>query len=109
MYFLTVGFQKWDGYAVYNDPEVLFLLSKGILPPPSESFAPWTESPWMFILLAAVVGTVTVTLIVFRKRVKRTLSRTWTSIKSVRHKESKTIGHQEPYHSKEGLLLGAPA
>jgi len=37
MYFLTVGFPSWDGYAVYNDPEVSTLVSKGMAeaqPPP---------------------------------------------------------------------------
>jgi hypothetical protein len=30
MYFLTTGFSNWDGYAVYNDPEVSLLVSKGV-------------------------------------------------------------------------------
>ena len=29
MYFLTQGFPKWDGYSIYNDPEVSILVSKG--------------------------------------------------------------------------------
>jgi len=29
MYFLSVGFPRWDGYAIYNDPEVSFLISTG--------------------------------------------------------------------------------
>jgi len=107
MYFLRVGFQKWDGYAIYNDPEVLFLLSKGILPPPSESFAPWAGSPWMFILLAAVAGTVVV-LIVFRKRVKSGLSRLRTRVKSPKQKEAKT--HlRKPGSTHDAWLSEAPA
>jgi hypothetical protein len=29
MYFLTQGFPRWDGYSIYNDPEVSILVSKG--------------------------------------------------------------------------------
>ena len=29
MYFLTTGFPRWDGYAIYNDPEVSLSVSKG--------------------------------------------------------------------------------
>jgi hypothetical protein len=29
MYFLTTGFPSWDGYGIYNDPEVSLLVSKG--------------------------------------------------------------------------------
>jgi hypothetical protein len=32
MYFLTQGFPHWDGYAIYNDPEVSVMLSKGTTP-----------------------------------------------------------------------------
>jgi hypothetical protein len=41
MYFLTTGFPNWDGYAVYNDPEVALFVSKGTEyaepQPPSQS------------------------------------------------------------------------
>ncbi len=30
MYFLTQEFPKWDGYQIYNDPEVSVLVSKGV-------------------------------------------------------------------------------
>jgi hypothetical protein len=30
MYFLTIEFPKWDGYAVYNDPELVFFTFDGI-------------------------------------------------------------------------------
>jgi hypothetical protein len=30
MYFLTTGFPHWDGYGIYNDPEVSLLVSKGV-------------------------------------------------------------------------------
>lgn len=30
MYFLTTGFPNWDGYEIYNDPEVSLLVSKGM-------------------------------------------------------------------------------
>jgi hypothetical protein len=88
MYFLTVGFQKWDGYSVYNDPEVVFLLSKGILAPDESFLPPWAQSPLIIILIAAIVGTAVV-LVVFRKRVKSGLSKLWTTMKSVRHNDSK--------------------
>ena len=29
MYFLTVGFERWDGYATYNDPELVFFTYAG--------------------------------------------------------------------------------
>jgi len=99
MYFLTVGFKNWDGYAVYNDPEVLFLLSKGILAPTESWLPPWAESPWIFILIASVIGTAVV-LVVFRRRVKSGLSKLWTTIKSLRHREPKTNIPQTPYLDK---------
>jgi len=99
MYFLTVGFQNWDGYSVYNDPEVLFLLSKGILPPPSEAFGGGQET-WIFIVLAGVIGTVAVVVVVFRKKVKSNLSKLWTSIKSIKHREPKTNTPPQPYLDK---------
>jgi hypothetical protein len=47
MYFLTTGFPNWDGYGVYNDPEVSLLASKGVeytepQPPPQN---PPTSNP----------------------------------------------------------------
>jgi hypothetical protein len=53
MYFLTTGFPRWDGYAIYNDPEVSFLLSKGMnvqeqpptKPPTQPPTQPPTETP----------------------------------------------------------------
>src|SRR3990170_3542012 len=48
MYFLTIGFPRWDGYAVYNDPEVSFLMSKGLAvqeQPPTPPTKPPTEPP----------------------------------------------------------------
>jgi hypothetical protein len=73
MYFLTVGFERWDGYAVYNDPELVFFAFKGNMIPPSEFPEP---AMWWFIILAGAVAAVAVTLIVvFRKRVKNVLSR----------------------------------
>jgi hypothetical protein len=87
MYFLTVGFQKWDGYGVYNDPEVMFLLSKGI-DAPLEGLA---GSPplWVFILIGSVAA-VAVALVVFRAKVKKGLFRLQKSIKSLLHRENKT-------------------
>ena len=32
MYFLTQGFPRWDGYSIYNDPEVSVMVSKGTTP-----------------------------------------------------------------------------
>ena len=96
MYFLTVGFQKWDGYAIANDPEVAFQLSKGVVPPPEEGIPEeekppeekipegqeetqagllGAETPWAFIILGSTVAAVVVLLVVFRARVKRGLAR----------------------------------
>jgi hypothetical protein len=69
MYFLTVGFSRWDGYAVYNDPEVMFFIYKGMLPPSESSII------WVLIITGAIVTAVATTLIVFRKRVKNAFSR----------------------------------
>jgi hypothetical protein len=89
MYFLTVGFQKWDGYAITNDPEVAFQLSKGTVPPPEEETPEeeipeegqeeagllGAETPWAFIILGSTVAVVVTLLIVFRAKVKRGLAR----------------------------------
>jgi hypothetical protein len=45
MYFLTIGFTRWDGYAIYNDPEVSFLLSKGMAAQAQPPTEPPTEQP----------------------------------------------------------------
>ncbi len=51
MYFLTQGFPKWDGYPIYNDPQVSVLVSKGTnyqppqqSPPPSSNPSPTPQS-----------------------------------------------------------------
>jgi hypothetical protein len=72
MYFLTIGFEKWDGYAVYNDPELMFYAFKGMAIPPSE---PTAGQNWWFIPLVAVAAAIVVTLVVLRKRIRKTLSR----------------------------------
>jgi hypothetical protein len=50
MYFLTQAFPKWDGYSIYNDPEVSVMVSKGTDPtspspsqPPSQPTPPPTQ------------------------------------------------------------------
>jgi hypothetical protein len=75
-YFLTVGFPYWDGYAVYNDPEVLFHLSKGTLIQMEEQFLALPGDQW-FLLLAgsAIIAAVVVVAVVFRSKIKRALSR----------------------------------
>jgi len=87
MYFLTVGFKHWDGYGVYNDPEVMFLLSKGIDAP----IEGWTglPPPLVFVLIGSLAA-VAVVLVVFRTKVKRGLTRLKESIKSVLHRGEKT-------------------
>jgi len=82
MYFLTVGFPRWDGYGVYNDPEVMFLLSKGIDAP----LGGWFDlPPPVFFILIGSVAAVAVVLFVFRAKVKRGLGRLRGSKKSVLH------------------------
>ena len=46
MYFLTQAFPRWDGYSIYNDPEVSVMVSKGTDPtsPPGPSQARSTNS-----------------------------------------------------------------
>ncbi|MDH5438075.1 MAG: hypothetical protein OEX76_04145, partial [Candidatus Bathyarchaeota archaeon] len=95
MYFLSVGFPRWDGYAVYNDPEVSFFISRGVL-------APLGEGPlgmhWLFWVLIGSVAAVAVVLVVFRERVKNGLSRLRTSVGSVLHRKGgvKGAGPREP-------------
>jgi len=86
MYFLTVGFKKWDGYAVYNDPEVMFLLSKGITAP-IEGFG---LPPLVIFMLIVPVVAVAVVLVVFRAKVRKRLSRVKGAIKSGFHRGEKT-------------------
>jgi hypothetical protein len=47
MYFLTQGFPSWDGYSIYNDPEVSVMVSKGTTPtdPSPSPTAPPTNNP----------------------------------------------------------------
>ena len=39
MYFLTQAFPRWDGYSIYNDPEVSVMVSKGTDPTSSATIA----------------------------------------------------------------------
>lgn len=100
MYFLTVGFPRWDGYAVYNDPEVSLFLSKGFpvqpeAPPGPEPEQPEPEQPepepeepepeqpgpmqvggpiwtqWWFIILIGAVAAIVVALMAIRKRFQK--------------------------------------
>ncbi len=47
MYFLTQAFPRWDGYSIYNDPEVSVMVSKGTTPntSPSPSQPPGQPTP----------------------------------------------------------------
>ncbi|HKZ94218.1 MAG TPA: hypothetical protein VJ249_06540 [Candidatus Bathyarchaeia archaeon] len=96
MYFLTVGFDKWDGYAVYNDPEVLFLLSKGVTPQ-TEPFILLSEGGLILLfVVGSLIATATV-LVVFRKRVKSKLSQLWTKMKSAKQrKQAKSNRPEQP-------------
>jgi len=101
MYFMSVGFPRWDGYAVTNDPEVSFFISRGALAPPGEG-AVWTQwGIWVFI---GSVGAVAVVLVVFRARVKNGLSRLWKSVGSIFHRKGKVkgAGPGEPGGPQEG-------
>jgi hypothetical protein len=71
MYFLTVGFERWDGYAVYNDPEIVSFVYKGMVIPPSESLF----AQWQFLAVIGVIAAAVIILVVFRERVKDLLSR----------------------------------
>ena len=75
MYFLTVGFEKWDGYAVYNDPELIFYTFKGLTIPPSE-FGLDALPQLMFLILIGVIVSGAIALVVFRKKIRKLLSRT---------------------------------
>lgn len=104
MYFLSVGFQKWDGYAVYNDPEVMFLLSKGITAPiEGQPFAIFGQSPWVFMLIGSVAA-VAVVLVVFRAKVRKGLARVKGSKKSGIQSGEKTSKPQKSDIDKKGAL-----
>jgi hypothetical protein len=53
MYFLTQAFPRWDGYSIYNDPEVSVMASQGTDPtstpspsqPPGQPTPPPTQNP----------------------------------------------------------------
>ncbi len=96
MYFLTVGFPRWDGYAVHNDPEVAFLISRGMLAPGEAPI--WTQW-WFWASIGSVVG-VAVILVVFRKKVKSGLSRLRQSIESALHRGKETKERKEAVHEK---------
>jgi len=89
MYFLSVGFPRWDGYAIYNDPEVAFLISTGALAPPQGDFL--AENWWIFVFIGSVAA-VAVVLVVFRARVKSGLLRLRQSIGSALHRGKGTKG-----------------
>ncbi len=40
MYFLTQGFPSWDGYSIYNDPEVSTMVSQGTYQEPTQPTPP---------------------------------------------------------------------
>jgi len=101
MYFLTVGFQNWDGYPITNDPEVLLRVSKGVLyvPGPEEGGQPGGALPppttWYLLVLAGSLAAVVVVLVVFRDRVKGLLSR----LRSAPEKSSDTPKEARPSFS----------
>jgi len=101
MYFLSVEFPRWDGYAIYNDPEVAFLISTGVLAPPKEGF--WAQYWWIFVLIGSVAA-VSVVLVVFRTKVKSGLLRLRRSIGSALHrgKGAKGPSPKKPPEIKEG-------
>jgi hypothetical protein len=70
MYFLTVGFDRWDGYAVYNDPELAFYAYKGI--PAGIGINLFQHIP--AIILATLSVIIVIPLILYRKRITKTLT-----------------------------------
>jgi hypothetical protein len=86
LYFLTVGFPRWDGYAVYNDPEVVFLLSKGT-PILEEPLPPLPGDIW-FIVAIGSAAAVVVAVVVFRSKIRRAFSRLRRPKKSVQPSET---------------------
>ena len=47
MYFLSIGFPKWDGYAVYQDPMEIIKVGHGAATPPSPPPSPDTDGDGM--------------------------------------------------------------
>jgi len=95
MYFLSVGFPRWDGYAVYNDPEVAFLISRGFAPPGGAPV--WMQ--WWFLVLIGSIAAVAVVLVVFRAKIRSAFSRL-RNRKSVQHRET---GVEAPASQRPGL------
>jgi hypothetical protein len=86
LYFLTVGFPQWDGYAVFNDPEVLFHLSKGTLIQEGP-FLPVPVDQWWFWVLIGSAAAIVIVVVVFRSKIKNALSRLRKPRKSIQQGE----------------------
>ncbi len=93
MYFLTAGFPKWDGYAIYNDPEVATYVAKGMIPSPEQPEQPGEPQqpeqpeqpgepgilpgvevftqPWTWIVIGAVAAGIAVAFVIFRMKKAR--------------------------------------
>jgi hypothetical protein len=63
MYFLSVGFPRWDGYAVYNDPELAIYAFKGAL----NTIDPIPEFVPIILLAATIAIVIIVSTIALRK------------------------------------------
>ncbi|MGD8505981.1 MAG: hypothetical protein PVF15_04885 [Candidatus Bathyarchaeota archaeon] len=104
MYFLTVEFPRWDGYAVYNDPEVLLHLSKGTVyeAPPEEGLIAELAQRWWIWALIGSAAAAAVVLVVFRSKVKGGLSRLRRSIGSKLHRGKAKAGPDKPTRVPKG-------
>jgi len=72
MYFLSVEFPRWDGYTVYNDPEVGFPVCKGnFAAPPEPTPDAALAQNWLIFVAIGAVATVAV---VFRNKIKHVFS-----------------------------------
>jgi hypothetical protein len=97
MYFLTVEFPRWDGFAVYNDPEVSFNVSKGMVyeappeegPPEEEPYtAQQADQLWLWALIGSVAA-VAIVAVVFRSKIKNAISRLRKPREPVQHQKPK--------------------
>lgn len=100
MYFLTVDFPRWDGYAVYNDPEVAFHLSKGMIPEGPSGLGPVGEW-WFWVLIGSVVAVIVVA-VVFRSKIRGAFSRLRKPREPVQHQEPEVSA---PPHNRPSFSL----
>ncbi len=63
MYFLSVGFPRWDGYTVYNDPELAIYTYKGTV----KNILPNSNLMPLILLTTILTAAIIVTAVAIKK------------------------------------------